>query len=79
MKEKTYQENLNKVREMLSNYTDISSDDINLDSQLIFDLGLTSFDFMCLAASLESEIGRELDSISLKNLKTVRDLCELYC
>lgn len=72
-----YDSNLQKLIEILSAYTELHSNEIKLDSHLMLDLGLTSFDFVCLSASLE-ELGINLEDKQIGDLETVRDIYQLF-
>jgi len=51
--------------------------DIKMESDLICDLGLTSFDLVCLVSSFEEEFNIKRDNMALKSLKTVNDVCKI--
>lgn len=54
--------------------------EINDDSSLVNDLGLSSLDIAQLIASLEMELNKDPfeDGASLANIKTINDLDNLY-
>lgn len=66
-----------KIKEILSQFTDIEMNDIKMESDLICDLGLTSFDLVCLVSSFEEEFNIKRDNMALKSLKTVNDVCKI--
>lgn len=66
-----------EVVEKLLNYTDLTKEDITLKSRLDFDLGLTSFDFMCLITALKECYGIEVDNSVIQKVSKVEDLCYL--
>ena len=55
-----------KLIELISNYQGIEKDSISLDSKLINDLGLSSYDIVDLACQIEDEFGKEIGRASCR-------------
>jgi len=64
-----------QVKKVISNYTDFSEDEIKEESRLTSDLGLTSFDLVCLSISVEDNFGIKLESKDFVAINTIKDLC----
>ena len=65
---------LEKLKEILSKNTHIQTDEINENSNLKTDLGLTSLDLAELACMVEDEFDIEIPDKAIKELKTVGDV-----
>ena len=64
---------LEKIMNLIRQY--VSSDAvIEKDSNLITDLGLTSFDLATMAADLEDEFEISIDTSEIMEIKTVSDI-----
>ncbi|MEN2777086.1 acyl carrier protein [Acetivibrio clariflavus] len=68
---------IEKIREIISQFTDVDLEDIKMESDLRCDLGLTSFDLACMISSFEEEFGISRDTKILKKVKTVGDACKV--
>lgn len=66
-----------KLIELISNYQGIEKESISLDSKLINDLGLSSYDVVDLACQIEEEFEKEIPDDKIRSLQTVRDILEL--
>ena len=66
---------LDKVIEVLSHYTD---DDVVIEenSDLVADLGLSSFDLLNAVTEFEEEFDVDINEDELLDLKTVNDIVE---
>jgi acyl carrier protein len=53
-------------------------DEITAESTLKGDLGLTSFDSVCLLDALCEEFGKNVDEINVRECQTVQDLADLF-
>ncbi|MDE6426440.1 MAG: acyl carrier protein [Ruminococcus sp.] len=60
-----------KLKEIITNYVEVNPDDITTDSRLIEDIGLNSYDFMCMLGDIEDEYGISIDEAEIVNLRTV--------
>lgn len=65
---------LEKVIEILSEYTEISKDNINMESGLVNDLGLSSLDVINVVVAFEDEFDIEIPDQIIKELVTVGDV-----
>lgn len=65
---------LEKVIEILSEYTEISKDNINMESGLVNDLGLSSLDVINVVVAFEDEFNIEIPDRIIKELVTVGDV-----
>jgi acyl carrier protein len=65
---------LNKVIEILSDFTDIDKSQIRENSELTTDLGLNSLDVVNLVVTFEDEFNIEIPDTKIKNLTTVADI-----
>ena len=52
---------IEKMREIICNYVEVSPEQITEDSNLVDDLGLSSYDFICVLGDLENELGVTVD------------------
>lgn len=64
---------LEKTIEILSEYTDC---DMNADSALVDDLGLSSLEVINIVASFEDEFDIEIPDRIIPTLRTVGDIAE---
>ena len=62
---------LDKMRSIICNYVDISPEDITEDSNLTDDLGLSSYDIMCVRGELEEEFGVIVDEAEIVDIHTI--------
>ena len=65
---------LEKVIAIISDYQDIPADSIHADTQLISDLGFSSFDVVSLVGRFEDEFDIEVPDRKIKLMKTVDDI-----
>lgn len=65
---------LEKVIEILSEYTEISKDNIKMESGLVNDLGLSSLDVINVVVAFEDEFDIEIPDQIIKDLVTVGDV-----
>ena len=62
---------LEKLKEIICNYVEVTPENITEDSRFMEDLGFTSFDFMSLLGELEDEFDVEIDQQEVANVRTV--------
>lgn len=60
-----------KIKEIITNYVEINSEEITTDSRFIEDIGLNSYDFMCMLGDIEDEFNISVDESEIINLHTV--------
>jgi acyl carrier protein len=68
---------LDKVIEILSDFTTIDKDKITENSELIADLGLNSLDVVNLVVAFEDEFDIEIPDTKIKDLITVADIVQI--
>ena len=62
---------LDKFRSIICNYVDIEPEKITEDSSLTDDLGLSSYDIMCVLGELEEEFGVTVDEAAIVDINTI--------
>ncbi len=62
---------LEKLKEIIVNYVEVNPDEITAESRFIEDIGLNSYDFMCMLGDVEEEFGISVDEAEIINLHTV--------
>jgi acyl carrier protein len=62
------------VVSILGEYQNIAKEQIHADSQLVTDLGLSSFDVVSLGGRFEDEFDIEVPDRQIKKLRTVNDI-----
>ena len=65
-----------KVKEILNEYIDVNVEDITLQTRLIEDLGINSYEFMSIIGEIEEEFDFEVDEKSVLKLITIEDLLD---
>ena len=66
----------NKVKDILSDYIDMDSNEIKLETRLAEDLGLNSYEFMSVIGEIEEEYDVELDEREIVKLISIADLLD---
>lgn len=67
---------LEKMREIICNYVDVAPGDITEGSSLTDDLGLSSYDIMCVLGDLETEFGVTVNEAEIVDIRTVGEAIE---
>lgn len=62
---------LEKMKELILNYVEADPETITTESRFIEDIGLNSYDFMCMLGDIEDEFGIAVDEAEVVNLRTV--------
>ncbi len=62
---------LEKMKEMICNYVEAAPEEITENARFIEDLGMNSYDFMCLLGDIEAELGITVDETEIIKLRTV--------
>lgn len=62
---------IDKMRELITNYVDVSSAEISEDSKFIDDLVFNSYDFMSFPGEIEDEFDIEVDEREALKIHTV--------
>lgn len=65
---------IDKVRELITNYVDVSPAEISEDSKFIDDLGFNSYDFMSFLGEIEDEFDIEVDEREALKIHTVGEV-----
>ena len=65
---------MEKLIKYLADYTDIEESNINGKSELIVDLGLTSYDIVEILCEIEDLYEVEMDNEKIAAMKTVDDI-----
>ena len=68
---------LEKLTQIVRDYTGDQTVELTENTALMGDLGLSSLDLVNLAAEIEDEFDIEIPDRSIKNIKTVKDVIEL--
>ena len=66
----------NKVKDILSDYIDMDSNEIKLETRLAEVLGLNSYEFMSVIGEIEEEFDVELDEREIVKLISIADLLD---
>lgn len=66
----------NKVKDILSDYIDMDSNEIKLETRLAEDLGLNSYEFMSVIGEIEEEFDVEVDEREIVKLISIADLLD---
>lgn len=62
---------LEKMKELICNYVEVSGEEITEESRFIEDLGFNSYDFISMLGDLETEFGVTVDEADVINIHTV--------
>ncbi|MDD6988725.1 acyl carrier protein [Ruminococcus sp.] len=62
---------IDKMRELITNYVDVSPAEISEDSKFIDNLGFNSYDFMSFLGEIEDEFDIEIDEREALKIHTV--------
>ena len=63
-----------RLKEILAEAADVNPTEIDYDTRLIADLGLTSFDFADIAARAEEEFGIKIEDEAVTRIETFSDV-----
>lgn len=67
---------LGTIQTILSKYTTVGKDEINENSILTADLGLSSFDVVSIVSDFEDEYDIEIPDRDIRKLVTVKDIMD---
>lgn len=62
---------LDQIKELITNYVEVSTEEITEDSKFIDDLGFNSYDFMSFLGEIEDEFDVEIDEREAVKIHTV--------
>lgn len=65
---------LEKVKEILLEYTEVPASEITLTTDLATDLDLNSLDIVNIVVAFEDEFGIEIPDRAIRDLTTVEDI-----
>jgi len=65
---------LDQVRDIMTRYVELEPEQIQMDSKLAEELGLTSFAVMSMMGDFEEEFGITVDENELTDIHTVGDI-----
>ena len=65
---------LEQLIELIENYVEI--DEIKAEDNFRLDLGMSSFDTMCLVNDIQDTFGVELQAVDFVNYKTIGEMAE---
>ena len=65
---------LDRVKDVLANYTTVSKRKMTLETRLIGDLGMTSFDLVNAVVAFEDEFDIEISDDQIKDIQTIGDI-----
>jgi acyl carrier protein len=71
----TQEEVYNKVKTVLMDEFEVQEDDISMESNLFTDLELDSLDAIDLMVTLDKELGIEIKTEEMQDLRTIEDVC----
>ena len=72
----TQEELYQKIKDVLINEFEVEEDAISLDANLFMDLELDSLDAIDLMVTLDKELGIEIKTEEMQNIRTVKDVCQ---
>ena len=67
---------LEKIRDIMTRYVELDPEEIQEDSKLAEELGLTSFAVMSMMGDFEEEFGITVDESELTDIYTVKDIMD---
>lgn len=65
---------IDKIKEILSEYSGIGTNEMNEETKLVSDLGLSSLDVVNVVVAFEDEFGIESPDSDIKYLNTINDI-----
>lgn len=68
---------LEKIRDILVEYVEVSRDEITENAKLVADLGLSSMDVMDVVVAFEEEFQVEIPDRKLQEILTIADMIRL--
>lgn len=65
-----------KIKELITNYVEVSIEEVTENSKFIEDLGFNSYDFMSFLGEVEDEFDVEIDEREAMKIHTVGEAVE---
>lgn len=72
----TQEEVYNKITEVLIEEFEVEADAISMESNLFTDLELDSLDAIDLMVTLDKELGIEIKTEEMQDMRTIEDVCK---
>lgn len=66
-----------KVFSIIANQTGMKETDLSLDTNLLKDISINSFDLMTMITDFEDEFDIEISEQEIKKIRTINDIIEL--
>lgn len=67
---------IEKVIEILSEFTEMKTEQMNRDTKLVADMGLNSFDVVNVVVAFEEEFDIEIPDRAIRDLQTVGNIAD---
>jgi len=71
----TQEEVYNKIKDVLVEEFEVDSNDVSLESNLFTDLEMDSLDAIDLMVTLDKELGIEIKTEDMQDMRTIQDVC----
>ncbi len=65
---------IDKIIEILSEFTELSTEEMNENTELVNDMGLNSLDVVNVIVAFEDEFNIEIPDRIIKDLRTIGDI-----
>ena len=72
----TQKEVYDKIKSVLVDEFEVEADDISLEANLFTDLELDSLDAIDLMVTLDKELGVEIKTEEMQEIRTIQDVCD---
>ncbi len=67
---------IEKVIEILSEFTEMKTEQMNRDTKLVADMGLNSFDVVNVVVAFEEEFDIEIPDRAIRDLQTIGNIAD---
>lgn len=67
---------IEKVIEILSEFTEMKAEQMNRDTKLVADMGLNSFDVVNVVVAFEEEFDIEIPDRAIRDLQTIGNIAD---
>jgi acyl carrier protein len=72
----TQEEVYSKIKSVLMDEFEVEEDDISMEANLFTDLDLDSLDAIDLMVTLDKELGIEIKTEEMQDMRTIQDVCD---
>ena len=72
----TQEEVYSKIKSVLMDEFEVEEDDISMEANLFTDLELDSLDAIDLMVTLDKELGIEIKTEEMQDMRTIKDVCD---